>query len=242
MQAKAKFQHGLMGEAGLQAEMTSLERRVSESVHTAAKRPSTSALTEGGCPRQSIKNTSLVTKEKIKPLRRQSKWMKSQLVSIFLPPYALSRTLSLSPQSSEKYRSVFWLNQRWRVGFWVWGRLRDFSSYEASREQCRGFLRGKTLVIAACFQWLSVSSYLIRPQRDTETRSPVNAPELRVPQEPTSVPVMSESGGKAGNTPREWEGSSENTSVGLRAGVKDRYHILNLLIGRIVEVIECHGL
>lgn len=169
MQAKAKFQQGLMGEAGLQAEMTSLERRVSESVHTAAKRPSTSALTQGGCPRQSIKNTSLVTEEK--PLRRQSNWMKSQLVSILLLPlYSLSRILSLPPQSSEKYGSVFWLNQRWRLGFWAWGRFRDFSFYEASREQCRGFLRSKTLVIAACFQWLSVSSYLIRPQRDTETR------------------------------------------------------------------------
>lgn len=97
-------------------------------------------------------------------------------------------------------------------------------------------------MIVACFQWLSVSSYLIRPQRDTETRSSVNTTELRVPQEPTNVSVGSESGGKAGNISAERKGSSENTSVGLRAGVKDRYNILNLLISRIAEVIECHGL
>lgn len=60
-------------------------------------------------------------------------------------------------------------------------------------------------MIAACFQWLSVSSYLIRPQRDTETRTSVYNTELRVPQEPTSVSVGSESGGKAGNISAERE-------------------------------------
>lgn len=40
----------------------------------------------------------------------------------------------------------------------------------------------------------------------------MNVPELRVPQEPTSVPVMSELGGKAGNTPAS-EKEVRRTSV-----------------------------
>lgn len=95
MQAKAKFQHGLMGEAGLQAEMTSLERR--ETLSLSTQQPNGSAHLhsprEGG-PGKASKPLSLLQRKRSDP--KKVVQLNEITASLHLPPL-LPHFLKLSP-------------------------------------------------------------------------------------------------------------------------------------------------